>query len=85
MPREPSDDSYSKKETKKRRDEALKRALNTPPQPRQPPHYLVVGDKLRVAGQLRRNDDGSITADVYRNLDDYRAGRMMEPAVTFDV
>lgn len=29
-----SKDSYSNKETNRRRDEALKRALNTPPKPR---------------------------------------------------
>jgi len=58
--------------------------LKTPPQPHKPKQtYLVVDGKFRVAGDLRRNNDGSITADVYRNLDDFRSGRTMERAAVF--
>ena len=45
--------------------------------------FLIIDGTFRVAGDLKHNDDGSITADVYRNPDDYRAGRAMERAVTF--
>ena len=78
----------TEKDTVKRRDDALRRALKTPPKPHKAihnvePHYLVIGGKLRVAGRLKRNADGSITADIYRNLDDFRADRAMERATTF--
>ena len=46
-------------------------------------YWLVVGDKLRIAHERAQNEDGSITADLYRNQDDYRAGRVMERAFTF--
>jgi hypothetical protein len=36
MSEKPSDDSYSEKETARRMDAALKRALNTPHQPHKP-------------------------------------------------
>lgn len=77
------------KETTLRRDDMLRKLLHTPPQPRPKrkrkgsPHYLVIDGKMRVAGNFVRNDDGSITADVYRNLVDYDAGRPMERAGTF--
>ena len=47
------------------------------------PTFLVIDDKMRVAGNVRRNDDGSITADVYRNLGDYKSDHAMERAATF--
>lgn len=46
-------------------------------------YWLVVGDKLRIAHERALNGDGSITVDLYRNLDDYRADRAMERAFTF--
>ena len=39
-------------------------------------YWLVVGDKLRIARERAQNEDGSITADLYRNQDDYSAGRV---------
>ena len=47
------------------------------------PTYFVIDNTMRVAGNVHRNDDGSITADVYRNLDDYKSDFAMERAVTF--
>ena len=47
------------------------------------PTFFVIGDKMRVAGNVRRNDDGSITADVYRNLSDYESDHAMERAAKF--
>ena len=38
---------------------------------------------MRIAGNQHANEDGSITADLYRNLDDYRSGRVMEPEFTY--
>jgi hypothetical protein len=46
-----------------------------------PPHsYLVVDGEMRVAvGQMKPDSDS--TVDLYRNLDDLRAGRVMESGV----
>ena len=42
-------------------------------------YFLVVDNKLRIAREQSRNvEDGSITADLYRNLEDYRSGWVME-------
>ena len=38
---------------------------------------------MRIAGNQHANEDGSITADLYLNPDDYRAGRVMEPEFTY--
>ena len=66
--------------------------LTTPPRPRtQEPAdvlrpgdcFLVIGHAMRIAGNQHANEDGSITADLYLNLDDYRAGRVMEPEFTY--
>jgi hypothetical protein len=76
-----------KTEDEKRADEVLRRMLNTPPKPRkgkQPgASYLVIDGKFRVAGGVKENRDGSITSDVYRNLDDFRNDRAMERAARF--
>ena len=46
--------------------------------------YLVVSDKIRIARvKTRDSEDGSITADLYRNLEDYQAGYVMEHDFTF--
>lgn len=86
-----SDSDKSAEEQERERDELLKRLLKTPPQPRpkrerdqvERLEFVVIDGKLRVAGNVRHGDDGSITADVYRNLEDYRAGRAMERAATY--
>jgi hypothetical protein len=31
-------------------------------------YFLIIGDKLRIAHETVRHEDGSITADLYRNL-----------------
>ena len=46
-------------------------------------YWLFVGDKLWIARESARNEDGSITADLYRNPDDYRRGRVMERGFTY--
>ena len=62
--------------------------LATPPKPhvaraKLPAHeYFVIGDRIRVAVVCARDaTTGSITADLYRNLDDLRAGAVMERGV----
>lgn len=65
-------------------EHAVDAAVLGGPKHRHSPRYLVIDGKLRVAGNVQRNDDGSITADVYRNLDDYKSDQAMERAVTFD-
>jgi len=45
--------------------------------------FVVIDGKLRIAHEQQHNDDGSITADLYRNLSDYEAGRVMEPGVKY--
>jgi hypothetical protein len=49
MPK-PSEDSYTSEETAQRRDAALRRALNTPPQPK---HGKVKESKVRRANPKR--------------------------------
>ena len=44
-------------------------------------YFVVIDGKMRIAHENSRNDDGSISSDLYRNLDDYRTGRVMEPNV----
>jgi len=50
---------------------------------RPPNRWLVIGGKFRVAQTLWTHDDGSITVQLYRNLDDYDAGRAMEHAFRY--
>ena len=45
--------------------------------------WLFVDDALHIARLIERNEDGSITVDLYRNLDDYRANRVMEYDFTY--
>lgn len=46
-------------------------------------YFLVVDDRLRIAHPIRMAESGSITADLYRNLDDYRHGRVLERAFVY--
>ena len=46
-------------------------------------YWLVLDGKVRIAHERAQNEDGSITADLYRNPEDYRAGLVMERAFTF--
>lgn len=48
MDSKPTDDQYSDEETAKRRDEVLKRMLNTPPQPHAPKPKERPASKGRV-------------------------------------
>ena len=41
-------------------------------------YFLVVGDKLRIAHPTSAPEGGSITVDLYRNLEDYRRNQVME-------
>ena len=87
------DDIQIDEAARRKGDAALLRALHTPPRPhgsksmsplRNGDCFLVVDGKMRVAHVIERGHR-SITADVFRNLDDYRAGRAMERAATFAV
>jgi hypothetical protein len=85
------DDDYPPEEAARRRDEAVKRMLNTPPRPhstkanaKRPAHtYVVVDGVMRIAAG--RLTPGEATVDLYRNLDDLRAGRVLEPGVAVTV
>lgn len=74
-----------------KRDRKLLRPLKTPPCPRpkaekvaEPGGYLIIDGKLRVAANMTEHDDGSITADVYRDLEDLWSDRAMERAARFE-
>lgn len=79
-------------EIARRRDEVVKRMLATPPQPRKAvapaggePHcYVLLDGALRVVkGKLAPGVE--VTADVYRNLDEMRAGKPVEPGAKLTV
>jgi hypothetical protein len=64
-----------------REDEVLKRMLKSSPNPkRTPQHYVLLDGAMLVADVLERKG-GSMTADLYRNASDFRAGLAMERAV----
>lgn len=64
-----------------REDEVLRRMLSSPPNPkRTPQHYVLLNGAMLVADVLERKD-GSMTADLYRNVSDFRSGVAMERAV----
>ena len=69
----------------------VKNLLKTPPKPHAKAttplndgdSFVVIEGRMLIAASQIHNDDGSITADLFRNLDDYVAGLVMEPSVTF--
>ena len=80
------------KETKSTETEDLKfkkvvqTFLRSPPKPHKKAgdcldagdYFLVVDGQMRVAHIRSKNEDGSTTVDLFRNLDDYREDRAME-------
>ena len=46
-------------------------------------YYLVVDDVLRIAHERAVTEEGVVIADIYRNPDDYREGRVMRAAFSF--
>ena len=44
--------------------------------------FLALDGKLRIAREMSRNEDGSITVDLYRNPKDYSLGVVMERDLT---
>jgi hypothetical protein len=65
-----------------REDEVLRRMLRTPPSPRKTPqHFVALEGKLFIADNIRRKG-GSMTADLYRNVTEFQAGRAMERAAS---
>ena len=46
-------------------------------------YWLVMDDRFCIAHEVCRSGDGSITANLYRNLKDYEVGRVMETNVTY--
>ena len=85
-----TDSDYPQDEAEKRRDELLGNLMRMPPQPRPkrdrtPAHeYVVMDGKMLVAVVTKRTDDG-LVADLYRNLDDLRAGEPMQLAAELDL
>lgn len=61
---------------------ALKRALSTPPKPHKAPaaEFVALDGALYVARIFERQGR-SITADLYRNMDEFRQGKVMERQV----
>jgi len=84
-----SDEKYDPETARQRFERTLRGALNTAPQPRLqvertalPVHeYVVIDGRFLVAAVVSRSNR-SITADLYRNLSDLRAGRVMERGIT---
>ncbi len=46
-------------------------------------YWLVVDGKMRIAHERAVNAEGIVIADLYRNHDDYHAGRVMQSGFTF--
>ncbi len=94
------EDELPPEEAARRRDEVVKRMLNTPPQPRrsgkigktgpqdggaEPAHFYVFLDEGVFVAAGETPPGPVFTTDLYRNLDDLRAGRVSEPGVTLEV
>ncbi len=84
-----SDDAFSDEEAQRRMDAAVRRALNTPPQPKKTKcaaeadamlDYVILDGRMLVAA-IRERDGRSITADLYRNPEDFRKGMAIERGV----
>lgn len=62
---------------KQRFDRLLDAMLTKPPLERpSPPDFVVINDRLVVA-EIKGKRNGTITADLYRNMEDYRQGTAM--------
>lgn len=87
-----NESEFDEAETQRRFETLVRAAINTLPQHRHakvdadtPPHtFLIVNGAMRVAaGRLTPGSEA--TVDPYRNLDDLRAGRVLEPGVAVTV
>ena len=47
------------------------------------PEFIIRDDKMYVGKIVSRNEDGSITVDLYRNIEDYEIGAVMELDFTY--
>lgn len=47
------------------------------------PEFIVRDGKMYVGKIVDRNEDGSITVDLYRNMRDYKIGAVMELDLTY--
>ena len=64
-----------------REDENLRRMLKTPPKPKRSPRDFVALDGAILVADVQTREGGSMVADLYRNISDFRHGRAMERAV----
>ena len=62
-------------------DAVLKRMLETPPAPHKSPQHFIVLDGKMLVADITQRGNGSMVADLYRNIADFRSGRSMERAV----
>ncbi len=88
------DGSYSDEETARPRDEVVKRMLNSPRQPRKaggggrnalPDHFYVFLDGRLFVAVGKKPPGPAFTADLYKNLDDLRAGHVAESGVELEI
>lgn len=47
------------------------------------PEYIIRDGKMYVGRIVNRNEDGSTTVDLYRNMRDYKIGAVMELDFTY--
>lgn len=47
------------------------------------PEFIVRDGKMYVGRIVNRNEDGSITVDLYRNMQDYKTRAVMELDFTY--